>query len=65
MSLSDQIESDAAKAKQVTVDGQTIVRRDIREEIEANNYVEAKKAATNGNPFFGLRMRKIVPPGGG
>jgi hypothetical protein len=63
--LSTHIETDAQKAQSVTVDGQTIVRRSIKEQIEADQYLAAKTAAASGNQFFGLRMRKIVPPGGG
>lgn len=63
--LTTQIETEAQKAQQVTVDGQTITRRSIDELIKADQYLAGKEAVANKNPFFGLRMRKIVPPGGG
>lgn len=56
--LSDQIESDAAKAKAVEVDGQKIERRPLSELIEADKHLAAKQAAKRG-PFFS----RIVPPG--
>jgi hypothetical protein len=62
--LTTQIETEAAKAQTVTVDGQTIVRRTLKEQIEADQYLKANQAAGRGAPW-GLRFAKIVPPGGG
>lgn len=63
--LKNHIETDAQKAQSVTVDGQTITRRSVKELIEADQYLAGKEAVANKNPFFGMRVRKIVPPGGG
>lgn len=63
--LTTHIETESQKSQQVTVDGQTITRRSIDELIKADQYLAGKEAVANKNPFFGLRMRKIIPPGGG
>ena len=62
--LAEQIALDAAKAQTVTVDGQTITRRSLKEQIEADVYLKGVQAAARG-PGWGLRFAKIIPPGGG
>ena len=61
--LSDTIESKAAKAQTVVVDGITVTQRPLTELVEADKYLEGARAANIGG--FGLRFQKIVPPGGG
>jgi hypothetical protein len=56
--------SDAADGPQTAnVDGVSVTQRSLRELIEADQYLEAKKAARRKNR--GLRYTKIVPPGAG
>lgn len=59
--LSDQIETNAAKAKQVNVDGVVITRRDVKDEIEADRYLATKEAASSAKR--GLSIAKLSPPG--
>lgn len=57
------IEQAALGPKSVTVGNQTTVARDIKELIDADNYL--KNAAAAGKSHFGLRFSKLVPPGAG
>lgn len=43
--------------------GRSVRRMSIREMIEADQYLAAKRAA--GKSHFGLRFTKCIPPGGG
>lgn len=60
--ISDAIEAEAITGvKSATVDGQTVTGRDLRESIEADQYIAGKDAASNrrlGVSFFNTR-----PPG--
>lgn len=56
--LDETIEDSAKAPKTVAVDGRQVTGRDVREQIEADKYLAAKRAAKNG-PFF----TKLVPPG--
>lgn len=60
--LSDQIESAAETPKSVTIDGNSANARDLRELIEVDQYLAAKRAASTKRQ--GLSYRQIVPPGG-
>lgn len=64
---SDDILDAAAEAatgpKSVTVDGQTVVARDIKDIKEAADLEAGRTAATK--PHFGLRFSRQVPPGCG
>jgi len=61
--IDDQILADAAKPLSVTNGDVSTTRRSLREQIEADKYLEQKAAA--GSPFdiFKANTRKIVPPG--
>jgi hypothetical protein len=55
------IETAAENPQSANVDGVSVTQRSISELIEADKYLEAKKAARRKNR--GLRYTKIVPPG--
>lgn len=58
------IEQAALGPKSVTTkDGTNVTARDMDELIKADNHVAGKTAASK--PHFGLRMTKLIPPGGG
>lgn len=61
--IEDAIEQNALGPASVTVAGQTVVQKDIEQQIKADEYLAAKQAATK--PHFGLRFTKIIPPGAG
>ena len=61
--IEDAIEQNALGPASVTVAGQTVVQKDIDQQIKADQYLAAKIAAAR--PRFGLRFTKIVPPGAG
>jgi len=48
-----------AGPKAVTVDGQNVTAHDLRQLIDADRYLDAKKAA--GKPL--IRFAKLLPPG--
>ena len=62
-SIAEAIDQNARGPASVTVAGQTVVQKDIEQQIKADEYLAAKQAATK--PHFGLRFMKIVPPGAG
>jgi hypothetical protein len=55
------IETAAENPQSANVDGVSVTQRSVSELIEADKYLEAKKAARRKNR--GLRYTKIVPPG--
>lgn len=61
--IEDAIEQNALGPASVTVGGQTVVQKDIDQQIKADEYLAAKRAAAK--PQFGLRFSKIIPPGAG
>ena len=61
--IEDAIEQNALGPASVTVAGQTVVQKDIEQQIKADEYLAAKQAAAK--PHFGLRFTKIIPPGAG
>ena len=62
-SIEEAIEQNALGPASVTVAGQTVVQKDIEQQIKADEYLAAKQAAAK--PHFGLRFTKIIPPGAG
>jgi len=52
--MSDPVADAAAKAKKVTVDGQTVERHSLSEQIEAERHAAAKTAGTAAN--MGIRL---------
>lgn len=64
--LESQIESLASQAKDVTVDGQRVIRRSLSELIEADKYLSARAASrSSGNGGLGIKFVKLIPPAGG
>ena len=61
--IEEAIEQNALGPASVTVAGQTVVQKDIEQQIKADEYLAAKQAAAK--PHFGLRFTKIIPPGAG
>ena len=59
--LEQTIETAAENPQSATVDGVTVTQRSISELIEADKYLQAKKALRRKNR--GLIYTKIVPPG--
>ena len=61
--IAEAIQQNALGPASVTVAGQTVVQKDIEQQIKADEYLAAKQAAAK--PHFGLRLTKIIPPGAG
>lgn len=61
--IAEAIQQNALGPASVTVAGQTVVQKDVEQQIKADEYLAAKQAA--GKPHFGLRLTKIIPPGAG
>lgn len=61
--LTPNIASSAQGPKRASADGVDVEQMPVPEQIQADRYVKAQQAATN--PGFGLRIQKIIPPGGG
>lgn len=60
--LSEQIEEAANGPARAAADGVDVTARPIRDLIEADKYLTAKRAAAT-NKTGGLRFAKLVPPG--
>jgi hypothetical protein len=61
--VEDAIVSNASGPASVTVAGQTVVQKDIDQQIKAANHMAGQQSATK--PGFGLRFQQIIPPGAG
>lgn len=66
--LSSSIETNAAKPRAVTVDGQTVEQQSLRDQIEADKHLSAVAATQEdgnsaGNGYRGLCFFKFRPPG--
>jgi hypothetical protein len=61
--LTEVIEEAAQTPKSATQDGRSATARDIDELIKADQYTKSQQAA--GKTGFGIRVAKIIPPGGG
>ena len=66
--LTDDIEANAEKPRAVTVDGQTVEQQSLKDQIEADKYLNAAAATTGdgnatGNGYRGLTFFKFRPPG--
>jgi hypothetical protein len=61
-SLASQIETRAAGAVSVSVDGQTVTERSLTELIEADRYLASRNAIA-GDRAGGLRFGQYTPPG--
>lgn len=64
--ISDRIETDALKPQSTSVDGTTVVRRSLTEQIAADRYARDVAAATptNAASLFKSMNCKIVAAGG-
>jgi len=62
--LQNAIEQNARQPAQVSVDGLTARQHSLRDQIEADRYVESKKAV-NTSGTLGVICKKLVPPGAG
>ena len=60
--LKDTIEQNAQGPRQATVDGVNVQQHSLLDQIAADKYLAAKKAAAT-NPAKAFTRVKIVPPG--
>ena len=68
MTLVDTIETNAAKPKMVSVDGQVVEQFSLADQIAAAKFVAARDAQADegnsvGNGLFGVKFFKVRPPG--
>lgn len=67
--LTDTVETNAAKPKLVVVDGQTAEQHSLKDQIEAAKFVAARDATAEttgnsvGNGLNGFTFFKFKPPG--
>lgn len=54
------IRDNAMGPSEASVDGQTVKQHSLRDQIEADRYVSAKRAVKQK---LGIRMTRVVPPG--
>ena len=59
------IESVALGPKTVTVDGQTVIEHSLPDLIAADRYLQSKATQAAAPIGFGIRIQRMVPPGGG
>jgi len=59
--LSDQVETAAGQPKSVSVDGRTVVGRDVEEIVKADKHVKSRDVVKRAFP--GLAFGQINPPG--
>ncbi len=59
--LDDKIRENAEGPAKVSGDSGSVEQHKLSEQIEADRYLNSKKAAKNKNR--GLRLNKLVPPG--
>lgn len=65
MALSDDIAAAALKPSQVTGDAGSVTSRSIDEMIKADQYGKAIQVAeSDAGPWGGLRMTRVILPGG-
>ena len=54
------IEQAAQEPKSVTSDGTTVTAHSLKDQIEADRYIESKNAAKKK---LGIRLTRAIPPG--
>jgi uncharacterized protein YaiL (DUF2058 family) len=59
--LAETIESNAQKPRMVTIDGQQAVQHTLKDQIEADRYLQSQQAATGQRR--GLNFARMKPPG--
>jgi hypothetical protein len=62
-SLSDAISNNATGPKSVRTDAGEVQQHDLSQQIEADKYLAAKRAATAANTNRGLRFNVLKTPG--
>lgn len=62
--ISDRIEADALKPQSSSVDGTSVTRRSLSEQIAADKYLADKSASADMAATVRGMFSKIVPPGG-
>ena len=60
--LDTQIRDNAAGPKKATGDSGSVEQHPLADQIAADRYLASKKAAKSGS--LGIRLSKLVPPGG-
>lgn len=61
--LEDKIKENAVAPKSVDIDGQKIEQHSLDDQMEADRYLNSKKALKKQG--LGLRSVKMIPPGAG
>ena len=62
--LSNQIETNAAKPARASGDEGSVAQHSLKDQIAADQYIEARSALRDRTrKTFGVRMGKLVPPG--
>jgi len=61
--IEDAIDQNARGPKRVQVANQSVEQQSVDDQIKADQYLAAKKAAKKSH--LGLRFTKIIPPGAG
>ena len=61
--IDEAMEQNALGPKSMSQDGASITQQTLQDQIAYANYKAGKTAARNKN--FGLRITKLIPPGGG
>ena len=59
--LEQKIRDNASGPKSAESDGQRVEQHSIKDQIEADRYLNSKQAMKNKN--MGVRIGKLVPPG--
>ena len=61
INLEQKIKDNASGPKSAESDGQKVEQHSIKEQIEADRYLNSKQAIKNKD--MGIRIGKLVPPG--
>lgn len=63
--VEEALQQAALGPKSISVDGQATTEHSLKDLIEADRYLAAKRSQSAAPKGFGIRLQKIVPPGGG
>jgi len=58
--LQQQIEENAKQPRRASADGVEVEQHPLKDQIEADRYLESKNAMKKGR---GFRLTKLIPPG--
>ena len=64
-SIEDAIEQNAMGPASVSNPNVSVSQHSIQDQIAADRYLASKQAASSNVLGFGIRVQRIVPPGGG